>query len=55
MHGRGRMDWSDGGWYNGHWEMGVQHGIGMEVLPDGTLRHRGTWYKGNPVHEHVPI
>jgi hypothetical protein len=55
MHGRGRMDWSDGGWYNGQWEVGVQHGTGMEVLPDGTLKHRGRWHKGNPVQEAVPI
>jgi hypothetical protein len=55
MHGRGRMDWSDRGLYNGDWEMGLQHGIGMEVSPDGTLRHRGKWDKGNPVHEAVQI
>ena len=56
FHGRGRMDWCDGSWYNGDWEVGLQHGIGLDVLPDGTIRHKGKWYKGNPVHEAaVPI
>ena len=51
MHGRGKMEWNDLGWYSGDWNMGVQHGVGMEVLPDGTLRHQGKWENGNPVQE----
>ena len=55
FHGRGRMDWTDGGWYNGDWEEGLQHGIGLEAFPNRTIRHKGKWDKGNPVHEAVHI
>jgi hypothetical protein len=47
------MDWSDNGWCNGDWDVGLQHVIGMEVLPGGTLRHQGKWKNGNPVYEAV--
>ena len=29
------MIWTDGSAFNGHWEDGVQHGIGVMNFPDG--------------------
>jgi len=32
------MEWTDGSKYHGHWEAGVQHGLGIMYFPDGTKR-----------------
>ena len=32
------MRWTDGSQYMGHWERGVQHGIGVMTFPDGIKR-----------------
>lgn len=32
------MKWTDGSQYMGHWECGVQHGIGVMTFPDGVKR-----------------
>jgi hypothetical protein len=42
------VDMDEDQWYSGDWDVGLQHGICMEVLPDETLRHQGKWNKGNP-------
>jgi hypothetical protein len=35
--------------------VGLQHKIGMEILPDGTLQHQGKWNEGSPVYEAVQL
>jgi hypothetical protein len=40
--------------------VGLQHGIDMDILTDGTLRHQisiqqGKWNKGNPVYDVVQL
>lgn len=32
------MEWCDGSRYFGHWENGVQHGIGFMQFQDGSKR-----------------
>lgn len=32
------MEWCDGSRYTGHWENGVQHGIGIMTFQDGSKR-----------------
>lgn len=36
--GFGEMTWVDGSFYTGQWELGVQHGYGRVVFPDGTIK-----------------
>lgn len=49
FEGKGKMTWSDGGWYEGDWQGGEIHGFGVEVRPDGSIRHKGRWSKGIPI------
>ena len=55
MDGRGNMRWNDGGFYMGDWAGGLQHGKGVEVLPNGIERHNGLWDQGCPVHNHTTV
>ena len=32
------MFWTDGSKYLGHWEAGVQNGVGIMIFPDGVKR-----------------
>jgi hypothetical protein len=32
------MMWTDGSMYEGEWINGIQHGQGMMVFPDGTVK-----------------
>ena len=32
------MLWTDGSRYLGHWEAGVQNGVGIMIFPDGVKR-----------------
>ena len=51
FEGKGKMTWNDGGWYEGEWSQGEIHGYGMEIRPDGSLRHHGLWRKGVPIRQ----
>mmetsp|Transcript_113567 Transcript_113567/g.169856 ORF Transcript_113567/g.169856 Transcript_113567/m.169856 type:complete len:389 (+) Transcript_113567:203-1369(+) len=51
FEGKGKMTWTDGGWYEGEWSQGEIHGYGMEIRPDGSLRHHGLWRKGVPIRQ----
>ena len=51
FEGKGKMTWNDGGWYEGEWSQGEIHGYGMEIRPDGSLRHNGLWRKGVPIRQ----
>ena len=52
-HGYGHYQWRDGEGrkhaYQGHFVRGKPHGYGVEVRPDGTVRHDGQWKDGEPV------
>eukprot|EP00525_Craspedostauros_australis_P005056 CAMPEP_0198108576 /NCGR_PEP_ID=MMETSP1442-20131203/639_1 /TAXON_ID= /ORGANISM="Craspedostauros australis, Strain CCMP3328" /LENGTH=80 /DNA_ID=CAMNT_0043763893 /DNA_START=8 /DNA_END=247 /DNA_ORIENTATION=+ len=37
VHGRGRMQWSDGSHYNGDWKNGQMDGFGTHFNEDGTI------------------
>ena len=41
-HGYGEMYWTDGSYYKGHWEKGIQHGEGELVIP-GKKPKRGVF------------
>jgi hypothetical protein len=41
--------WADGRVYKGEWENGKAHGYGIEIRPDGTVRHDGEWSEDTPV------
>jgi hypothetical protein len=32
------MRWTDGSWYQGEWDRGIQHGYGKMTFPDGTVK-----------------
>jgi hypothetical protein len=49
MHGHGRLTWNDGSWYLGEFMDGEPNGLGMQVLPDGTLFFEGTFSHGKPI------
>ena len=51
FEGKGKMTWNDGGWYEGEWKEGEANGHGMEIKPNGRIRHHGEWRKGVPVEK----
>ena len=54
FHGHGKMTWNDGGWYVGQWCKGEIHGKGIEVRPNGSIRHDGVFNKGVPIRSPSP-
>ena len=56
-HGKGKITYKDGSYYDGEWENGKRHGFGIEWLYDGSSyrgyyqddkRHgQGTYYSQN--------
>ena len=32
------MRWTDGSYYEGQWDAGIQHGVGKMVLPNGVIK-----------------
>jgi len=32
------MRWTDGSWYQGEWDRGIQHGYGKMTFPDNTTK-----------------
>jgi hypothetical protein len=44
-HGKGRMDWPDGGWHEGAWRGGERHGRGRHTGPRGAVQE-GVWARG---------
>ncbi len=45
-NGKGTYVWTNGSRYEGEWENGLQNGIGKLYMPDGSLKYRGLWIKG---------
>lgn len=45
-HGRGKMTYQDGSWYDGDWDCGLRHGVGEmhSKQNDKTTIYRGQWY-----------
>jgi hypothetical protein len=43
--------WADGRTYKGEWANGKAHGYGVEIRPDGSIRHDGEWQNDNPVRK----
>jgi len=46
---RRQCHWADGRIYRGQWLHGKAHGEGVEVRPDGSIRHDGVWENDAPV------
>ena len=42
--------WNDGRIYKGEWRNGMAHGQGVEINPNGQIRHDGMWYEDSPVN-----
>jgi hypothetical protein len=47
--GVGECVWADGRWYRGEWSLGHAEGYGVEMRPDGSIRHDGEWLQDKPV------
>ena len=43
--------WADGRVYKGEWENGKAHGYGLEIRPDGSIRHDGEWKEDVPIRK----
>jgi hypothetical protein len=45
-HGRGKMTFPDGSWYDGDWDCGLRHGVGEwhSVYKDKTTIYKGQWF-----------
>jgi hypothetical protein len=41
--------WEDGRTYKGEWRLGMAHGQGVEMYPDGNVRHDGQWIEDDPI------
>lgn len=50
-HGVGECVWADGRCYRGEWYQGHAHGYGVELRPNGSVRHDGEWRKDRPVRD----
>ena len=50
-HGVGECHWADGRTYKGEWATGKAHGYGVEMRPDGSIRHDGEWQNDNPIRK----
>ena len=46
-HGRGKLNYADGSWYDGDWDCGVRHGAGefhQCIGEDKFIVYKGQWY-----------
>lgn len=44
--------WTDGRVYKGNWVEGKASGYGVEIRPDGSIRHDGQWEDDKPIRNH---
>ena len=52
-HGKGDCHWSDGRVYRGEWVEGRASGFGVEIRPDGSIRHEGQWENDRPIRDEL--
>ena len=46
-HGRGKLQYADGSWYDGDWDCGLRHGVGefhQQSGGGGVTVYKGQWY-----------
>lgn len=45
-HGKGKMTFTDGSYYDGDWEADETHGYGVNYNKDNSIKYSGKWVDG---------